>query len=56
MKVLKTSEFWMSIVTAIIPILSHNGLVPKETGDQGALATGAYVLGRIISKLAKRGS
>lgn len=51
---LRTSEFWMSIVGVSGWVLSAAGWVPKETWDQFAPGIGTYIVGRVVSKGVKR--
>jgi hypothetical protein len=50
--VLRTSEFWVSVVAAIVSVLVNSGVLTKEAADFVNMAF-VYVLGRLISKTAK---
>lgn len=52
---LQTSEFWMAIAAGVTHVLVTQGLISKEV-EGFVLGALAYVLGRIVSKLAKPGA
>ena len=47
---LRTSEFWMSVLGLAGMGLSAIGVMPKETFDQFAPGIAVYVAGRFVSK------
>ena len=52
MAVLRTSEFWVGLVAAILQFLVSNGHIPQGASDfiNGAMV---YIFGRLVSKAAK---
>lgn len=54
--VLRSSEFWITLVTALLQVFQQFGILPKETAEATTAATGGgviYVAGRVISKIVK---
>lgn len=50
--VLRTSEFWVGVVAAVLQFLVSQHLVSQQVSDYIVGAT-VYVVGRIISKVVK---
>lgn len=51
-KVLRTSEFWVGLVAAILQFLVAQGVLPRSTAEFVNMAA-TYVAARLISKAAK---
>lgn len=45
----KTTEFWLSLATTVWAVASH-ALPPVVQGVVAAVATGAYAIGRAVTK------
>jgi hypothetical protein len=50
--VIRTSEFWVAVLGAVVSVLVSFGVLTKEAGDFVNMAA-VYVFGRLVSKIAK---
>lgn len=50
--VIRTSEFWVALVAAIVSVLTNTGVLTKEAADFVNMAF-VYVVGRLVSKTVK---
>lgn len=51
---LRTSEFWIAIVSGVGTMLTGFGLIDRETWDKIIYPALIYIIGRLISKFVKK--